>query len=136
MHQEYLIEFRCGGKEFAAQARDLRSISGGDWKPAQEDRRWVLAEMMGLKAGEGRRTLVVSLPEGACGFVVDAILKRPIERQPIADVPELLRDWLTVPVLSGVSLREGDTKVLHVLDLSGLAAWVRSRERVPAEERG
>jgi hypothetical protein len=135
--QEYLIEFRSGGREFAAEARDLAGIAGADWRPPREaDRRWVLAELMGLAAGQGQRTLLVARKAGACGFVVDAISKRPLQPQPILPVPDLLRDWLRIPALSGVLYRAGDRLPLQVLDLAGLADWASSRESVHGKEVG
>ncbi len=123
--EDYLIEFKSGGRAFAAEARSLRSIAGAGWRPAtRASRRLVLAELLGLRPGPGGRTLVVAWGEGNVGFVVESISKRQIERQAIRPVPELLRGWLQAPILAGLAVLDGGQGLMHVLDLPRLAEWL------------
>jgi hypothetical protein len=122
--EDYLIEFRCGGKAFAAEARSLRSIAGAGWRPAtRSSRRVVLAELLGLEPGPVGRTLVVARGAGNVGYAVESISKRQIERQAIRPVPELLRAWMRVPALAGLAYLGDGAGVMHVLDLLRLAEW-------------
>ncbi|HOX42066.1 MAG TPA: hypothetical protein PK668_00635 [Myxococcota bacterium] len=135
--EDYLIEFRCGGRSFAAEARGLRSIAGAHWRPATKaSRRVVLAELLGLTAGPAGRTLVVARGQGNIGFVVESISKRQIERQAIRPVPELLQGWLRVPALAGLAYYAGGEGVMQVLDLPRLAEWVEAQAPEETGEKG
>jgi hypothetical protein len=135
--EDYLIEFRCGGRSFAAEARSLRSIAGASWRPASKaSRRVVLAEMLGLPPGPAGRTLVVAHGQGNVGFVVEAIAKRQIAQQAIRPVPELLQGWLRVPALAGLAYLGSGEGVMQVLDLRRLAEWSAAQDPERAEEKG